>query len=254
MGTINKAVPVARQALIIHGWTYSLEKYKKIAQLLTLNGLKTNILKVPGLTETIDRPWVLDDYINWLKNKIDKKRGKVVLIGHSNGGRIAGAYASCYPQKLSHLILIDSAGILHDEFHVKLRLLIFSYLAKIGRKISSSAMLKNLLYKVIGESDYNTATPQTKKTMTNLIKSDLSLYLARINTPTLIIWGELDKITPLSDGKSMHKIIKNSKLHIVKGAKHAPHFTHAKDVANIMFRYLKSQMSNLKFTSQNYKS
>lgn len=231
MGIVNKA-------LIIHGWTYSLEKYKKIAELLTFKGLETNILKVPGLTEKIDRAWSLDDYIDWLKNKIDKEKGKVVLIGHSNGGRIAAAYASKYPQKLAHLILIDSAGILHDAFHIKLRLLFWSYLAKIGRKMVSSAILKNLLYKVLGESDYNASSPEMKKTMTNLIKSDLLFHLNKINTATLIIWGELDKVTPLSDGKTMHKLIKNSKLHIVKGAKHAPHFTHTEEVASIILKTL----------------
>ena len=234
MGNLNKA-------LIIHGWTYSLEKYKKIAEVLILKGLQTDILKVPGLTEKIDKPWNLDDYIDWLKNRIDKEKGKVVLIGHSNGGRIAGAYASLYPQKLAYLVLIDSAGISHDEFHVKLRLLFFTTLAKIGKKIGSSAILKNLLYKLTGESDYNNATADMKKTMTNLVKSDLSFSLNKINTPTLIIWGELDKVTPLSDGKIMHKFIKNSKLYIVKGAKHAPHFTHTEEVSEIISRSILAQ-------------
>lgn len=231
MGTINKA-------LIIHGWTYSLEKYKKIAELLTLYGLKTNILKVPGLTETIDKAWILDDYINWLKNKIDKQNNKVILIGHSNGGRIAAAFASKYPQKLSHLILIDSAGIYHDELHTKLRLLFFSTLAKIGKKISTSRLLKNLLYKFAGENDYNTATPQMKKTMLNLIKLDLSFILSKITVPTLIIWGENDKVTPLVDGKLIHKLIKSSKLFVIREAKHAPHFTHAEQVAKIIIKQL----------------
>lgn len=229
------------KALIIHGWTYSLDRYKKISETLKSKGLNNELLKVPGLTDSIDKPWTIDDYIDWIKNKIDKEKGKVVLIGHSNGGRIAIAYASRYPQKLAYLILIDSAGILHDEFHFKLRLLFFSTLTKIGKKISSSALFKNLLYKVTGESDYNNATTDMKKTMHNLIKSDLSFYLAKISTQTLIIWGEWDKVTPLNDGKIMHKIIKNSKLHIVKGARHSPHFTHVEEVADIILKYLKSQ-------------
>jgi len=247
MGTVSKprtvlvggkAAPRVIQALIIHGWTYTLEKYKKIAEILNLKGLRTDVLRVPGLTDKIDRVWSLEDYVNWLKSKIDKQKGKVVLIGHSNGGRIAAAYASKYPQKLSHLTLIDSAGILHDEFHVKLRLLFFSYLAKIGKRVSSSAILKNLLYKMTGESDYNNATSEMKKTMTNLVKSDLTFWLDKISTPTSIIWGEKDRITPLSDGKIIHKIIKNSKMHVIKGAKHSPHFTHPEKVANIIVKNL----------------
>jgi pimeloyl-ACP methyl ester carboxylesterase len=237
-----------KKGLIIHGWTYSLKKYKRLSQILNSKGLKNEILKVPGLTEKIERPWDLDDYINWIKNGINKENGKVVLIGHSSGGRIAAAFASKYPQKLEHLMLIDSAGILHDEFHVKLRLLFFEALARIGKKISSSAILKNLLYKMAGENDYKNATKDTKKTMTNLIKTDLSASLAKVTTPTLIIWGEHDKVTPLSDGKIMHQLIKNSRLHIIKSAKHSPHFTHAKEVADTISEYLKTQIANLKTT------
>lgn len=234
MGTIkNKR---SYHGYIIHGWTYSIDKYKKISSLLNLQGLKTTILRVPGLTQKIDKSWGLNDYILWLKKIIDKEKDRVVLIGHSNGGRIAAAYAAIYPQKLDRLILIGCAGILHDELHVKLRLLFFSTLAKLGKKVGSSALLKNLLYKITGESDYNNATHLMKKTMIDLTKTDLSLSLTKITTPTLIVWGEHDKVTPINDSKIMHKLIKNSKLHIVKGARHSPHFTNAREVVDIILK------------------
>ena len=224
------------RAYIIHGWTYSIDKYKKINNLLNSQGLKTTILKVPGLTAKIEKSWDLNDYVLWLKKIVNKEKDRVVLIGHSNGGRIAATYASIYPTNLDRLILIDCAGILHDELHAKLRLLFFSTLAKLGKKVSSSALLKNLLYKMTGENDYNNSTPNMKKTMTNLIKKDLSVSLAKITTPTLILWGEYDKVTPLNDGKIMHKLIKDSKLYIVKGAKHSPHFTHTEEVADVILK------------------
>lgn len=221
---------------ILHGWTYSIDKYKKISSLLSLKGLKTTILKVPGLTAKIEKSWDLNDYILWLKKIVNKEKDRVVLIGHSNGGRIAAAFASIYPKNLERLILIDCAGIPHDGLHAKLRLMFFSTLAKLGKKVSSSVLLKNLLYKMTGENDYNNATHFMKKTMTNLIKKDLSLSLTKITTPTLIVWGEYDKVTPLNDAKIIRRLIKDSKLHIIKGAKHSPHFTHAEEVADIIFK------------------
>ena len=239
----------ALKAYIIHGWTYSTEKYNKLSQLLKLNGLGNVVLRVPGLTEKLEDSWELKDYVNWIKKIVSREKGKTILIGHSNGGKIAAAFAVTYPQKLSHLILIDSAGIYHDEFHVKIRLLFFQLLAKLGKNFSSSAVLKNLMYKMTGESDYNNATPLMKKTMTNLIKIDLSLSLNKIVTPTLIIWGENDKVTPLNDAKIIHRLIKNSKLHIIKGAKHSPHFTHAEEVSDIILKYLKAQSAKVKATA-----
>lgn len=232
MGAMNKAY-------IIHGWAYSTTKYEKLSRILKNKDLKTTILNVPGLTAKIHGVWKLDDYVNWLKKIVDKDKSRVVLIGHSNGGRIAAAFASRYPQNLAHLILIDSAGIYHDELHTKIRLIFFATLAKIGKRISSSKFLRNVLYKLARENNYNHATAEMKKTMVNLIKEDLSLYLQKIITPTLIIWGEKDKVTPLSDADLMHKIIKSSKLYIVKTAKHSPHFTHTQEVADIILRTLK---------------
>ena len=51
----------------------------------------------------------------------------------------------------------------------------------------------------------------------------------------IIIWGENDKITPLSDAKAISKQIKNSKLYVIDGARHAPQFTHTKEVVNKIF-------------------
>ena len=74
--------------------------------------------------------------------------------------------------------------------------------------------------------------------MINLINTDLTSILSNIKTPTLIIWGENDKITPLSDGKLMHKLIENSNFFIIKDAKHSPQFTHTNEVVKKIHEYL----------------
>ena len=74
--------------------------------------------------------------------------------------------------------------------------------------------------------------------MLNLINLNLTEVLRKIKVPTLVIWGQDDKITPLSDGKLIHQLIKNSKLKIIDNAKHSPQFTHPKEVAEIINEYL----------------
>ena len=112
--------------------------------------------------------------------------------------------------------------------------LFFATLAKIGKRITKSQMLKNLLYKLTRESDYKNASPHMGKTMINFIKSDISLNLNKISVPTLIIWGENDRILPLKDGEKMHELIKNSTLKIIKGARHSPQYTHPLEVADVI--------------------
>ena len=232
------------KAFILHGWTYSTEKWKPFVNLLKQKSVNSTILKIPGLTEKLDKVWKIDDYVEWLRQKIESQKfnNRVVLIGHSNGGRIGLNFAIKYPQNIAQLILIDSAGVYHDDLPIRFKRYMFESISKIGKKLSSSEKLKELLYNVIGETDYKNANPDMRQTMINLLSSDKMLNFAKINSPTLIIWGEKDKITPLKDGKLIHGLIKNSKLYIVKGAKHSPQFTNAEEVADTIFEYLKTQI------------
>ena len=229
------------KALILHGWTYSrtgndpLEKWQPFIKLLESNGIKCNLPQIPGITKDINQIWTVDKYIDWLKEKICKE--KVILIGHSNGGRISLAFASKYPEKIDKLILIDSAGIYHNELPLRIKRFIFRNLAKVGKKISDSENLRRLIYKVAREGDYSNATTAQQKTMVGLINTDLTEILKEIKTPTLIIWGREDRVTPLSDGLLMQRLIKDSKLKIID-ARHSPQFTHPKEVAKIINEYI----------------
>lgn len=219
--------------LILHGWTYSTDKWTQLVDLLAVKN-SVELLKIPGLTEKLDNVWSLDDYVEWLNKKVDSQKSKVVLIGHSNGGRISLAYTAKYPQKVTNLILIDSAGIYHNELPIRLKRLVFKTIAKIGRKITKSEILKKALYKLSREADYENASPVIKKTMINLITFDIAPLLPNIKIPTLIIWGKRDKVTPIKDGQTLHRLIKNSKLKIIADARHSPMFSNPKEVVKII--------------------
>src|SRR3989344_6868211 len=97
--------------IILHGWAYSTEKWKSFLNLLEEDGVEYEMLKIPGLTAPLKRVWTINDYMGWLRKQVISYKLPVVLLGHSNGGRIAAAFAAKYPSKVSKLILIDSAGI-----------------------------------------------------------------------------------------------------------------------------------------------
>lgn len=214
--------------LMLHGWSYSTDKWSAFIKLMREKGLKPQLLEIPGLTAPIDRPWILDDYVEWLKDKAGAE--KITLVGHSNGGRISIAFTFKYPELVERLILIDSAGIYHKELPLRLKRFVFGNLARAGKKITNSQNGRKVLYKLARTTDYRDATPEMRQTMANLISADLAPELHKITAPTLIIWGAEDKITLLSDGKLMHDLIPNSRLHVVRGARHSPQFTHSKEV------------------------
>jgi len=228
-----------KKIFIIHGWTYTTDKWKEVVSLISAAGFEPVQLAVPGLTEASNKIWTLDDYIGWLYRQLENETDPIV-VGHSNGGRIAIAFAARYPKKLGKLILVDSAGIYHNELPLRLKRFLFGTAAKFGKKITSSETARKILYKAAGEGDYKNADPLMKKTMANLISVDLTANLSRIECPTLIIWGKKDRATPLADGQIMNSAIKNSEIMVVDGAAHSPHFTHAKQVTERILQFIKS--------------
>ena len=71
----------------------------------------------------------------------------------------------------------------------------------------------------MGAEDY-VATPKLQQTFINIINEDLTDLLPKIVQPTLLIWGENDKDTPLSQARVMEQKIPNAKLAVFKGAGH----------------------------------
>jgi pimeloyl-ACP methyl ester carboxylesterase len=60
------------------------------------------------------------------------------------------------------------------------------------------------------------------------INEDLAGYLPHVKQPTLILWGQRDTETPLSDGRRMEKDLPDAKLVVMQGA---GHFVYVDDFA-----------------------
>lgn len=218
-----------KKIFIIHGWTYTVNSWDECIAALRVGGFEPVMLSVPGLTESSEKVWTLEEYVAWLDQKLQGEQ-EIVLVGHSNGGRIAIAYAASHPGRVQKLVLIDSAGIVHNEPLLRLKRTIFGTVAKVGKTFTKSPLMRKIFYRLIGARDYERAPANMRETMKNLISIDLSDKLPLIDSKTLIIWGERDTATPVSDGRRMNQLIKGSKLIIIPEAGHSPHQTAPKRI------------------------
>ena len=85
------------------------------------------------------------------------------------------------------------------------------------------AICPNLISKLknsFGSVDYRNASPVMKQTLEQLIDQDLRELLPNISVPTLLIWGENDTATPISDGETMEKLIPDVGLIRVENCSH----------------------------------
>ena len=71
-----------------------------------------------------------------------------------------------------------------------------------------------------GSADYKALDGVMKETFVKVVNENLYSHFKKIAMPTLILWGEKDKETPLYMAKKLKRIIKNSSLYVIKGTGH----------------------------------
>ncbi|MBR2301190.1 MAG: alpha/beta hydrolase, partial [Bacteroidaceae bacterium] len=144
------------------------------------------------------------------------------LVGHSFGGRVSILYAS--RNIVSRLVLVDAAGI-KPKRPIKYYYKVYTF--KMLKWLCNAFLPKKQAQAIIdrrrrgaGSSDYNNASPMMRAILSKVVNEDLTHCLPKIKAPTLLFWGNMDTATPLSDAKTMERLIPDAGLVIAHGTGH----------------------------------
>lgn len=225
--------------LFIPGWTYTLANVQPLVKALRQRGLVVEILKVPGLTgEPLSSSWDLAAYRRWLEERVCQQNKPLILMGHSNGGRIILSYLSgkTSPQ-VRGAILLASAGLLDRRPMVLAKKHLLAFLAHLAAPLKHFSWCRRLVYVLIGERDYYLATPVMRQTMANLVAQDLAPVVTKIKVPVLLFWGKRDKATPFYLGQQLAELIPNSWLITYDRAGHNLIATHVSQIVNSIYQH-----------------
>lgn len=233
--------------ILLHGWLCSLETMKHIAKALE-NNFKVYNVDLPGFgkSDMLQEPYNTNMFGDFLKNFIEKlKIDNPILIGHSNGGRTIINYVGRELGKAKKLVLIDSAGIKPKrKIGYYIKVYTFKLLKKFLAIFPDVEMFNNIRERVLGKfgsSDYKNSSEVLRRTMSIIINEDQTEILKNINVPTLLLWGENDEDTPLTDGKIMEKNIKDSALITIKNAGHFSYLDSLSECTEIIKSFLKEE-------------
>lgn len=231
--------------VILPGWGNTRDTFTRLIR--TLEDYYTiYIVDFPGFGNTNfpNFDMTIYDYTDliyeWLKHlDLDNP----TLLGHSFGGRIIITLTGYYQYKYDKIILMNSAGIKPKQtIYKKLKKKTYKILKNIIKVLPKK--LRNKLYTKLfnyfSSTDYKTLPDNMKKTFQNIVSEDLSNYLKSIKSNTLLLWGEKDNSTPLQDGITMKKSIKNSKLYIFKDTYHFVYLDRFQDVLEIIVKFIES--------------
>ena len=235
--------------LILHGWGSCAKNWAQVKKVLEEQGYKVFLPDLPGFGENLllKKAWSIDDYVEWLREFCEKnnlspspteqgeggdgsrnsvhltprlkprqtkfQRPQFFLLGHSFGGAVAAKYSAQYPENVEKLFLIASSGIRKKTFKKEI-------LKKISPFFRRFLIMKKIFYKFFIKSDYQHTSGMIRETYLKVVNEDISAIFSQIKVPVIIIWGEKDNITPLSDARFINQEIKNSKLEILPGIGH----------------------------------
>ena len=212
---------------IIHGWTYTVEPWRKTLELLKENGVRVKMLHVPGLTEDSKKTFTIEDYVKWADHEIPDG---AIALGHSNGGRILLNLCAAKPDKLKYLILLDSAGVYEPSVRKQLT----EHLAKIGKPLKKIKLIDKVFHRVTGSTDYSKAPENMKATLTNMLESDKELDMTKVTTKTFVLWGKKDTVTPPRQATKIYETLPNAELKFYANWTHAPYISSPDELARAL--------------------
>ncbi|MBW4625884.1 MAG: alpha/beta fold hydrolase [Brasilonema octagenarum HA4186-MV1] len=245
--------------LLIHGFDGSVFEFRRlIPQLAVQNQTWTVDLLGFGFT---DRPVGVKFsplsikthlYYFW-KTLINKP---VILVGASMGGAAAIDFTLTYPEVVQKLVLIDSAGLAGGSPLSKLMIPPLDNWAtqflrnpKVRASISRAAYKNRELASLDAQlcAALHLECPDWQKALIAFTKSGgYSAFrfkkLAEILQPTLILWGDSDRILGIRDANRFKLAIPNSKLIWIKDCGHVPHLEQPQMTAQHILEFRDDQL------------
>ncbi len=214
--------------VFLHGWGAKAEIYRSIINLFVPH-YRVIAPDFPGFGATTEPSFAYsaEDYGDFVLALLSKLGiTKASFIGHSHGGRTVIELATREKQniEIDKIVLMDSAGIRAKlSFSKKLRVKTFKVLKAFLMLKPIGKMFPNALEalkKKFGSADYSAASDIMRQSFVKVVNSDYKDRLCKISRPTLLVWGEKDTATPLSDAEFMKSKIPDSGLVTVKNGGH----------------------------------
>jgi len=228
--------------LVLHGWGASIEAVQPIILGLAPN-CTVHAVDLPGFGQTGPPPaaWGVEEYSRWTAELLAALGlERVSIVGHSHGGRIAIHLAAHRPELVDRLVLVDAAGIRAPRTFGWYRRVALAKLAKhvLNRLGAPGRALGRALVGRSASADYAASAPVMRPTFVRLVNTDLTGLLGRVRASTLLIWGEDDGDTPVSDGETMERLIPDAGLVVFPGAGHFAYADQPQRFARIVSHFL----------------
>ncbi len=232
--------------ILLHGGSGSIEFWLyNLPALAACHRVYAFDMVGSGKSDYPDRSYSLADQADFLRGFMSALNIETAtLIGNSMGGGVALEFTRLYPDRVDKLVLVDSMGF-GKEISLGIRLITLPAVVSLlrpGRWMIPAMLRSNfydgkqlppewieLRYKIFAMPGRNRVILRIGQNNFNLAGVLPQVYqpildsLPNIARPTLIIWGEFDRIIPDEHAHIAAAAIPHSQLHIFPNCGHHPY-------------------------------
>jgi len=220
--------------ILIHAFPLSGKMWKTQAKLLADHGFRVILPDLPGFGENLSSIFYsIEEMAAQIAEMFEILNIKKAICGGlSMGGYVLFNLLRLIPEKLSGLVFCDTTFLADTDEKRNSR---FELISKINHR-GSSVLVENMLPNLISDN-----TKQNNPALINELKNvfskvnplsamhalrsmadrkDSSDIIGQVSVPTLLMFGEFDKVTNLENARMLHQIIPGSELVILENAGH----------------------------------
>jgi 2-hydroxy-6-oxonona-2,4-dienedioate hydrolase len=216
--------------VVLHGLMGGLSNFDGVMNYFPTKGYKVVVPELP----LYDMPLLKTNTKNlarYIKEFIDfKNYGKVILVGNSLGGHVglltgsSGLYESAmgesYPKRGDYEYMKKKV---QDVFY--------------NPEIATPEIIDDV-YSVVNDRNKLIRTLSIAK---SAIRHNMSKDLPDMHTPTCIIWGRQDEVTPPEVGEDFNKLLPDSELFWIDKCGHAAMMEHPDEFNTILYAWLQKR-------------
>lgn len=230
----------------LHGLMGGLSNFDAISDFLSNKGYRVIILELPLYSLSLIKTNV-KTYANYVASFIEHMgfgEKEAILLGNSLGGHIGLLCTMLHPEMIKGLVLTGSSGLYESsmgESYPKRGN--YEYIKKKAQEVfyDPEVATKELVDDVFATVNDRTKLIRTLAIAKSAIRHNMAKDLPNMHTPTCIIWGKNDAVTPPKVGEEFHKLLPDSDLFWIDKCGHAAMMEHPDEFNKILYNWLQKR-------------
>lgn len=223
--------------IVLHGLMGGLSNFDSVINYFSDNGYHVLIPELPIYTMSLLKTNV-KSFAKYLHDFIEFKGfDEVILLGNSLGGHIGLYHTKLFPEKVKGLVITGSSGLYESAMgggYTKR-----SDYEVIKKKAQEVFYDPEVATKEIVDEVYASVNDRNKliKTLAiakSAIRHNMGKDLPHMETPTCIIWGKNDTVTPPEVAEEFHRLLPDSDLYWIDKCGHAAMMEHPMEFNKIL--------------------